>query len=435
MKIEGKSGEVTKTQLKILIEPPSAIFSHLLNSSDLTSALNYAEGQLRIYREDAGLMNEYLFAISLGGQRDRAITFLKSGLENQPISVAWHRCYQDEYNTVEGYARLADEYDQRLLENPNNAALLYLRGRICPDRKTSDTYFERAKEADESLAWPYFSLSVAAASDANWQEARRLLDQARDRKLPLSFLDRLDREVRFATEDLAALEVKLRSFVENTPAMNSMKEIAELCDLLVVQGKSNEIAGCVQSWNSKLPQGQPRAPEIVGFANALLRRADDFDEATINQLPQDSRLSPILRVYTRVTRGDPVAAAADPDLPKLLNEPYHAYTLGLALSLSFSLKGATDDADKWREVAADSMSKADKDNVLGAKLLRATTAPTDEQLHEVVMLPDRKMLLLAVLAQRFPERQRELLDFARRLNMGRSLTYHLVKKATDMESW
>ena len=129
--------------------------------------------------------------------------------------------------TPERRRALIAEYDQSLQKEPDNARLLYLRGRIDDDRAKQQMFFRRACAADAALAWPQMALAYDAASAAEWQQSRAYADKAFELELRYPGLEQMRHEARLATGDLIAMEKEYRRELAAADARRSGPALAE----------------------------------------------------------------------------------------------------------------------------------------------------------------------------------------------------------------
>ena len=134
IEVEQGTGETNKICLARVNGPASILFPYAVQNCGVEPALAFAEARLRGDRNDTLLLYAYAEGAAAAGLLDRARQFLQAGLWQQPLSIAWHRAFQDLDRSPERHKSLAAEYDRSLTKEPNNAGLLYLRGRIEDDR-------------------------------------------------------------------------------------------------------------------------------------------------------------------------------------------------------------------------------------------------------------------------------------------------------------
>lgn len=422
--IDAEAGqEKTKIHLELPNLPAHVVFQYAINDNN-PAAWAFAEKRLRLNRFDSEMLNFYQFAALMTGQRDRARRFLAEGLNERPISIVWHRVYQDITDDRQRETELVAEYEKRLADEPNSAAMMYLLGRIEPNHAKSLGYFQRSCDTDSTLAWPQMALAYDASSRGDWPKCLALADKARELKLDYSTIDPLRIAARFATGEAAAIEQEARRILAAEFNENSYNAIIELCEALVVQGKPEQAQHEMTMW---ITNNLNNVGEASGYYQWAVRyMMGKFD----SDLPPNTSVDmiPYYRFHVFVI-DKPELVANDPALQETLQEPWNA----LALSVSFALSGKQAEAAAWREKCCDALDEADADSRRAVALLRAEKPPTQKQLDDVVLLAENKSLLAAALALRFPNDNADLVALAHRLNVRRNPPYHLVKKAVGEE--
>ena len=171
-----RGGSITKISLQETPAKPVDVFRYALRERSYEQAFEFAETHLTVRRDDQPFLTEYAAALEKLGKRERAITFLEGKLWEEPLSIPWHRTYQNIAPAEACEGPLLDRYEEAL-KSETTAALLYLRGRVSPDRDVERDSMRRAHEAAPKLGWPSFALGYELASQADWAAARVYLDE------------------------------------------------------------------------------------------------------------------------------------------------------------------------------------------------------------------------------------------------------------------
>ena len=261
LQMDSRTAQVVKTQLERAAQPADILFHFALATSDSEAAFRFVEARLTRNPDDAKLLRCYVEAAKDRNQTDRAEHFLEAGLWRTPLSIPWHRAYQDLGRTEPRETGLAAQYDARLAKQSRSAGFLYLRGRVSAAPGQSEEFFRRACEADPGLAWPWMALAYTAAGRGDWPQARAMADKAFAMKLDEPSLLHIRHEARLACGDTAAMEAEYRQRLQASPPGENGQTLMELCDVLAVQGKDRDarqavdadLAGC-----PRLSQGRIR---------------------------------------------------------------------------------------------------------------------------------------------------------------------------------
>jgi hypothetical protein len=272
------------------------------------------------------------------------------------------------------------------------------------------------------LPWAWVAIAAHAAAQARWDDC---LAAARKAKA-LHFNDAEDYLflARLAKGEAAALvaEYGPRLSASNPPP----RTLLHLTDALAAAGKNAEIDGAVSEFVNRLPV------EVRGQASAFFRAEALYQQGKLKECADLCVKNPVLKhspihAAARLAMGDAKAAAGDPALAKVWQDPWHA----LALSVSFAVDGQAAEAAKWRSKAVDILQAREAGLKRAGKLLGAEASPASDDIARLFLAPNEKALFLVAMAGRFPERQAEYRALATRLNIEREPPYQLVRRALE----
>jgi hypothetical protein len=428
LEVEKNTSEVTKTCLHAASEPAHVLMA-VVAADDRAAALRFAETRLIGNRENVQLLELYVLIAESLKQADRALAYLKKGLDQQPISVPWHRAYQDAAKTGSGQAAIEKQYDDLLKRSPRDARLLYLAGRVAADRQKANRRFRESREADPNLPWPCLALAYDAASSGDWQSCRALGEKS------LAGMDHpgsaeMVRQARLALGDFAALEAEYRQKLAQAAGNAGNADIdalLKLYEVLLMQGRLGDAKAALAAWPQQRPETPAEAERCslsVAYMNGDFRAAPDADGN------HNGRYNAYLRLQCLLAGRRVKDALADASLQELLAQPDGA----LEASVAWELAGNGREAAAWREKAAAACDRGDIQMQRAAALLRAAGPPTAGQLDAAVLPPHIKCLLLTALVQRFPQQKSALSPLAKKLNVGRMPPYQLVRQVVESVS-
>jgi tetratricopeptide (TPR) repeat protein len=424
LEVGSDSNEVTKHQLSLAAEPPVALFRYALDNSSPESAIHYAENRLLLNPADDDLLKKYYTAMVERSQLERAKAFLKSQIARRPVLVGWHRMYHELHTTTAEKTALIADYDRWLAAEPNDAALLYLRGRLDPSSAEAQKFFDRSIAADAQFPWPWAALGYRACTRGDWKRARQCYDEALRRGFPED-LGSFMMLARLGLGEAAALE---REYQDKLATLAPSDALPTLMLLIAVQGAQGHAAAARQSveqWAAMVPPG-----ELPPEAMTILRDIADLNAGDLNSVGQrvaSGVASQPGRLVWLLISGKADEAAADATLANAWTDPWKA----LALSLALDLGGNREQAAVWREKACDALAQLGFDEVRAAELLRSPQPPELADLDEVELQPSDKAILVAALAHKFPAWHGELSAIAERLAVEPGGLSLLVHKATQ----
>lgn len=423
--VGSKGGQVIKQRLSVATVPPVNVFGYLLDNGSRPTGFRYAESRLLLDPTNNELLQEYVGAIADDDERNRVKQFLQSQLGTRPVLTGWHRTLQEMHTSAAEKAELLKQYDDLLKQEPDNGALLYLRGRLTPQRSVAREYFNRSIAADPSLSYPWMGLGYQALTVGDWEKceeySRRALELQGDENIHSTLL-----LAQLGLGKQAELEQEYRRQLETMSPKDAFPVMVRLATVLA---SKNDLVGAKQviaDWEAKVPEADST------LRDALDHFCGGLELATGNLADVEARISagtalPALKLGWLLLSLRPDEAVNDPEIAPLLVDPWQA----LGVSLAYSLSGRSDEARLWSDRAAEALAKLDFDEVTAAAMLRSEQAPTAEEIDEVGIDPAGKSLLLAVLATRFPADRARLNEMARRLNVAPDVGGCLVWKAIE----
>lgn len=395
---------------------------------DRQAAMDFAEARLR-RRTDPALLRAYLGSTK---REDvpHMLAFLKSGIDRRPVDVGWHRAYQSISEVMNESAGLAPYYDGLLQSTPNDAALLYLRGRVEDDWEAQASFYTKAIEADPKLPWPRAGLASQAVAEGRWDDARRLNSEAAERGFDdHEQMAKVVHTARLAKGEAAAEVDSARAALAATPL--SVKPLERLMEALAASGRTDEIDRAITSWALPLPPDvQSRViPHLKGVGLYIAGKAQEAADYSASQ-PELQAAPENLHALLAIGRSG--QAAEDPAFSQLWQVP----SLLLSLSVGLGLDGRADDAASRREQAAATLIEAAGATDYGkaGRLLAADGAPATQEVVRLYIDADEKAMLLAALAQKHPTESGRFLAEAARYDVVPSLGHLLVRRAVEGRS-
>ena len=435
IKMEG-SYEIKRYVGMINGRPVDLIGSFPENTS-LETILSFVEHFLTVDPDDSDLLMYYA-AFGYGEQNaPRVRAFLGAGLDRRPICVDWHRLYQGFCDTGDDEKVIA-EYDKMLAAEPNDSAMLYLRGRLCMGRSESNEYFKRAAKADPKNPYPPHAIAFGLITEGKFEEAKPLAETA-CKFLPdhLQMKSQLF-EIRFAMKEFDALskeaEVQLVAEPGDIDAQNNLLRI------LIAQGKTEEAKRANQRYVSRyvkkygagnemrsraLAGGQRRGVDrVLRYLQGNPTGPDEIKSSPGDNERAVQRAVERARFVCGMESGDPKrlkALAAD----EKLRETGHGVLL---LSCAWRVAGDASAAKKCLRQAADNLvSGRRRERGIGRLIKKGDTLKMSD-VDELSLTKPIGVTALVALAQSSPSNRDALLDRAEKINTLDVFPHHLIRK-------
>jgi len=401
------------------------VFQEFVRDGKINDALTFAENHLRTHPGDHGLVQGYTDLAVRENQMERFANFLKSNLTNRPVAIDLHRAYQHLHENHRELPQLIAEYDALLKAEPTNSALLYLRGRIDPDRSASRRLFQEAAAADPKNPFPAYALGYDRMVTGDWPEARNELAQA----VKLAPNDDTFRHTlfvaRLALGEASALESEARTELRSEPFKFSAE--LHLIFALGKQERKKDILAESSDFQRRLLnkagiRGRTAGEIIQRFA---LYAAGEFAEREKASASDKTAAGKRALSEALIEQGRVKEVFMQPPSDTPADErPFWLLTLSAAYHNSGDLKTASD----LRARAAKLMSEGQEDMAHAATFLTRPLLPSARDIEDIVLPPGAKAIFMTALAQANPERAKDLLAAANRFNVEPQFPYYLIQR-------
>lgn len=406
-----KSGEQrVLTHLDAVRDAPIAWVEKLVLENRPAEAIDLAEWAVRRSPDDESMLETFVALAQQHHMEARAEKLLKAGVAQRPVRIAWHRQYQNMHLGRADNAWLTAEYDSLAKAEPENSALLYLRGRVGGD---GNAWFERAHRVDPQNPYASFALGYDYLAVGDPVTARGFLASAAERLPESDQFAGLLWQCRVALGETAALEAEARAEVARQPM--SLKASKRLIDLLAAEGKKADAERVVASFSRAISKLPPAENYQFG---AILRRYAFYSTGDFAALEKDAApdRTPAGRraLFQALIEQGRVAEAVKLQ-PLDATKPDDAmHCLMVSVALRQAGEGAA--ADAWLDRGTQFLAESARSEMNFAELLRSPGPPDVAGLAAMKTDTFAKAILLAALASRHPAQRAELHALARKLS-------------------
>ena len=418
-----KSGEQrVLTHLDFTREEPMAWIEKLVIENRPAEAIDLAEWAVQRSPDDDSMLEAFVGLARQHRMAERVETVLKAGLARRPVRIGWHRQYQNTHLSHADEAWLTAEYDRMVQAEPENAALLYLRGRLGPD---GHAWFERAHRADPQNPYACFALGYDHLALCDFATARPLLATAAQGLPGYEKFAALFWQCRVALGETAALETEARAEIAREPLR--IRATERLIEGLAAQGRDADALKVVGEFARAAAKVPPS--ESAQFL-ALVRRyafyaTGDFAALEKDSLPDRSPAGRRALFQALIEEGRVTAAVKMQPLDSAKPEDaMHCLVVSVALRQA----GDATAADAWLERGAQFMDESSRSETAFAGLVRSAAPPDVAAVAAIKTDSMAKAILLATLAAKHPAQRAELNAIARRLSYPRVYPYHLLQR-------
>jgi tetratricopeptide (TPR) repeat protein len=419
--------EATKTRVTIAdLKPYEAMNATAMQPGRHTDLLTFAESHLRVDPADSILLMIYSALAAQAQQQNRCREFLATRLDERPVLIDWHRVYQEQCQGREHDVELFGRYDRYLSAEPDNSALLYLRGRIEEDDARAADYYERARQADPKNPYPWYAQGYRLRVGGDFAGARTALEEAcrlrpDDPMMSQSLID-----VRFAVGEFDELEHELRSQLEKMPLNSGLQR--ELLETLVAAGKDDQATAAQEAYAQRASQPPGDVFQLAlkskMHLDYLRGRFEDFlaGARQLRDAPTaaETQFEAALELGQLENLAAPAGAGGGRSSLRAMHE--------LLLSLAWSDKQDPDRAAAARERAVTALAGGNRAERQAAERLQQGPALVAGSAERLTLEPELKVVVLIALAQACPDQKAGLLALARKLNYRREFPYHFLNR-------
>lgn len=371
------------------------------------------------YADDASVYLRFLAGLL---EVDAMVEYLTPRLADRPIRIPMHRAYQDVIDRARPEQDLVERYERLLTEAPEDAARLYLLGRIVPNPERSESLLRSAAEMSV-IAWPDAALAFMHLCRGEAMEAVSRIRKARE----------LDPDKpAFLTYYRSALAAAGRweALADHWQAIQKINPL----DLEAVKGLA---AAAIRSGNEARAQRALDAYEAYAEAAALteVKRAGTAEIRASMAAARGDRAG-YLKAVEGLTRrpwpfrrallnGEAGAAAAALEKRAMAPSPFE----DLLVSIVAYEHGEPELGSKHRERAAARLAKLGRSSRALAEVLRSGAAPPESWWRGLELLPDQKRTALTAIAAALPGDQDAMLAFVRdALNFDPGFAHLLLRE-------
>lgn len=398
--VGSRNSVVTKTVLSWMnptTSPGGTLAGYLtVKSQNPQQAWEFAKRKLRRHPDNDQLLG-YAANDVQSSQRAEFQQLLESNLKHRPVSINWHRLYQDLPEVSADYMSLVTRYDLMLAEEPQNAALLYLRGRIDADNDEQRRFQKLAAEADPMFPWPDFAACYNAMCSGEWEQALTLIQRANDKGFPADQLLGRRTLLFIALGRFDEAETLLRADLQSNPS--NLSTAILLAEVLIRQDRGFEadeaLKSAVASFNAA---ANGNFAERVNLTNALRH----YFKGELTEAVQEASRSHDAELTTLCTmmlmeQGE--MAEATRLLPPV--EEAEDRVLPVLCSLGYFAIGDTQNADDWYLKAIQQYESMGPRFASLTQFLKSTPTLTSvQELQKQIVDPSEKAALLTLLGTR-----------------------------------
>jgi hypothetical protein len=332
------------------------------------------------------------------------IDLLEPRLDERPVLVEWHRAYQTLMEKAHPETDLRPRYRKLLEADKTNPDLMYLLGRVDPDLDAMDKLYRKAAAASPPSAYALYGLGYLAMSEGRFEAAIQFFEKG----LPLAtektafetyyhdalfaagkydvLLTKLQQAGHFPERKVRSLRQALRVYAARGQQDLAKQKIAETIVQLGAGGnlKFGDTLRSLYALYAGDVEGYLKSQDASSFAGEFLRR--NYQKAAgLVQAEDHSAVECRGLLYLAASRARNSEAAAEAQWDELLQL----------------------------------LEAGGREERLFAEVLKGEKPLDVAAVSKQPIEPDKKRVLLLVLAQRNPAQAADLIKLAKKLDYQR----------------
>ncbi|MCF6175130.1 MAG: tetratricopeptide repeat protein [Victivallaceae bacterium] len=426
--LDSERSVVRKTRVSMLNYSVNELLTILktekLKAEDL---YNFMEAHLRADPDNEELFDNYYRQAATDRKIPRVIVFFKTRLGKRPVNQQWHRIYQSLQISKGRRKEMLDYYKKLLDEDPDNSALLYLYGRILETQVQAIAYFNQAVKADRKNPYPLKALAYLFACNGDLKSA-----QAFYKKGYSITKNPDDEEMLFqmavGLKQFSGFEHKYEKVLKKTPL--NYDAFGKLLWLYLLQNKKAK-AKILEKTYAKNYKKETKSNDLgldyklyVAYAFKNLK---EYKNLIQKYDQQDVRN--ILLFQANIDMLNP--GEAEKALKQIKIE-YSTIYKSLYLFALYKYKNQPEKAEYWLDKTKKQLAerKSESDKLL-LKLLNGKDDNVIRMLNESTFSLRYKPIICYSLSVIYPNKGKELKNYAQKLNFERNFPYYFINKVTE----
>ncbi len=354
---------------------------------------------------------------------DEFVAMARPRLADRPVRVEWHRAYQVAMERSGTSLDLYREYTAQLDKDAGNTALMYLVGRVSPDRTEATRLFKAAAEGKPPLAYGDFAMAYDAMAAGRYDDAIALSRTAQE-------LD--PNNLQFKQWELEGLKAKgdYRAMLEQCHLRQARKPhqlqpVEDEVELIASQGDAAGAISAANAWIKRETNNASSSDADMGrlhfqaVAQYAAGNRTEFVKVAA-QIPSAQR-----KFEVALTDGQLEIAAkavdegiADSDAAELL------------LYVAGSMAEREDFAAVHLRAAIEGLKKSTRDERTLAAWL-GDKKPSAKDACDMLLTPQQKRVALLALAVRYPADKAAYVEAAKKFDYDHAFPHLFVKNAIE----
>ncbi len=431
LEVDSRQGELSKTRVDFAPLETEYLLNVSGNTPDEQFAI--AENIVRLRPDSSQDLYGYYLIAKTNDALPRFHNYLAAQMAVRPVRVLIHELYQ-ETSPEEGItaAELVANYETLVQAEPNNADLMYLRGRLESSAAESNQFFDRALAEDKDHRKARIAIASNHLAVGDFAAARTLLERLYGEDQWNESVQDLYAESLVANKEFdAAVQIprgKRGKSAAHADALRAIKHTATLLEFPAAERKNAPAnLDAFEVDNARI--GESSDATMRRFYLAYYKRDAARMKAMAGLLVATYDESPWYRWVACLDAGEPEAAE------KIASEQAEMLATSDVFVLATALKIADKSAlaEHWWNVGLDQLRSQGQTEVRMAELLeQSRSGPLDlTTLSGLRIAPQDKRIYLFAVREFGGDVRPELAELIRKLNFDVDFPHYLIRNRLD----
>ena len=385
--------------------------------------VDYLESHLRCTPTEQAFYAPYVsWAVNTHGVA-RPKAFFAKRLDQRPVNIEWHRTHQELAKLDHSEVELAAQYQKWLDQEPNNSALLYLRGRLEQHPDKAVAFYDQAIAADKTNPFPVRAKGWRTETQGDLAGARRWYEQAhqlapQDHQTVVQFI-----AIQFGLRDYPAVEKATATAIETDPFDIEIRDYQFAT--FMAQGREDKATQSMASLEEAITQQNidVLVLQIYKISFAYFKRDYRQIEEIAGQMPTATGKKYLFQA--QLEQGNYTDAFVDPPAGLGLGNADVQFLAALA----WREKGEVAKSRDSLKAALDQLKAGSLEDQAAAELLAEPGKVTAARARELMLDSVPKAILLAAIAPDVPAIERKaILDLAEKLNYRPQFPHQFLQR-------
>jgi predicted Zn-dependent protease len=419
---------VRKSRVDALFDTPEQVYSYIQTERNITpqAKLTFLETHLNMNPNDPVLLHTYAQAAMEAKFHGHATQYLRPFLKTRPVMIHVHRLYQDirAARSLQQDEAMRLMYDNLLKAEPQNADLLFLRGRIGKDRIEKALYLDKVIRIDPSNPFPHHSKALLLARKGDYKAATASIDRAMNGDNPPFYAEPFFYRLHLANGDYHTIQTAAEAIVKMDPTQfEFMERVLETHSL---SGQPEKMEPAIKEYSALVKKKLGSDPyQLAQQARAKIQYLNEDFTGLATSVERYGTLYFLQDYQLAVLLNARKIKAAGQLLEEIKSDDPYNY---LVMWMAWLQQGKPDRASPFLKKARTLLNMRRRVDQTIAQMLEGKSRDIVKEMDNITQRPEYNRRIYTAMAILYPKQRREFLAIAQRLNTLPRFPYHFLTR-------